>query len=132
MEIALKSRGCVKFDLKAFNKNLHFVLYGVPREFTLENFKKVSFWAKKYSAFPLLVVSTLLVPGYIDESEIKSIAKFIASLNKEILYSLLGFSPNFFMKDIGFTSKNFALKSYRIAKAIGLKYVNIGNAFILK
>lgn len=132
MEIALKSKGCVKFDLKAFNKNLHFALCGVSNEFTLENFKRASFWTKKYSAFPLLVASTLLVPGYIDESEIESIAKFIASLNKEIPYSLLGFSPNFFMKDIGFTSKNFALKSYRIAKAVGLKYVNIGNTFILK
>ena len=80
---------------------------------------------------PLLIASTLLVPGYIDEDEISSIAKFIASINPEIPYSLLGFYPHFYMSDLPVASKSLAQRCLIAAQEGGLKNVRIGNAHLL-
>jgi len=78
-----------------------------------------------------LTASTLMVPGYVDDEEIKGIAGFIASINDEIPYSLLGFYPHFDMRDLPLTRKEDALRFQRIAKEAGLKNVRIGNAHLL-
>ncbi|HID17306.1 TPA: radical SAM protein, partial [Candidatus Bathyarchaeota archaeon] len=79
---------------------------------------------------PVLTATTLLVPGYVDELEVKRIAEFIASLNPEIPYSLLVFHPDFAMRDLPVTPKEQAFKCYRTAKKF-LKNVNIGNLHLL-
>jgi pyruvate formate lyase activating enzyme len=80
---------------------------------------------------PLLIASTLLIPGYIDEKEINELSKFIANLNPEIPYRLLAFYPHFYMRDLPLTSKNLAYRCYEIAKKNGLKRVSIGNIHLL-
>jgi pyruvate-formate lyase-activating enzyme len=80
---------------------------------------------------PPLVASTLLVPGYIDEEEVSSIARFIAGLNTEIPYALLAFYPHFFMSDMPLTERAFALRRLLLAKKEGLKNVRIGNVGLL-
>lgn len=130
-EYSLNSQGIIKFDLKAFNQNLHQALTGVSNRQTLENFE---FLAKNYlpqAKKPFLVASSLLVPGYIDEKEISQIAQFIANLNPEIPYSLLGFYPHFLMKDLPLTSKKEAMHCQKIAKVAGLKNVHLGNIHLL-
>jgi pyruvate formate lyase activating enzyme len=72
-----------------------------------------------------------LVPGYVDEEEVGSLASFIASLNPEIPYSLLGFHPNFYMDDLPRTSRRQADRCFRAAKEAGLKKVKIGNIHLL-
>ena len=79
---------------------------------------------------PLLVASTLLVPGYIDAQEVKSIAKFIASIDDSIPYSLLAFHPQFFMSDLPVTSRKHADECCEAAKS-HLKNVRIGNVHLL-
>ena len=49
---------------------------------------------------PLLIASTLLVPGYVNENEVGGIARFIASINPDIPYSLLAYCPHFYMSDL--------------------------------
>ena len=130
-EFSLKTGGIVKFDLKAFDERLHIALTGVSNKRTFENFE---FLAKNYlkkAKKPFLVASTLLVPGYIDEKEVEKIAKFIASLDPEIPYSLLAFYPHFLMKDLPLTSKKLAFLCYEQAKKAGLKNVNLGNLHLL-
>ncbi|GAI66259.1 unnamed protein product, partial [marine sediment metagenome] len=89
----------------------------------------------KYSAErpepPFLVASTLLVPGYVDERQVGKIAEFIASLNPDIPYSLLGFYPHFYMKDLPTTSREHAERCYKAALDAGLKRVRIGNLHLL-
>lgn len=126
-EISLKSRGTIKFDLKAFNENLNLALTGVSNKQTLKNFEIL---AKEYlprAKGIFLVASTLLVPGYIDKKEVKDIANFISNLNCEIPYSLLGFYPHFFMKDLPLYRLKEAKECFEIAKEAGLKKVNLGN-----
>ncbi len=130
-ELSLTSGGCIKFDIKAFNENLHIALCGVSNKMTKRNFSWVAQWIDKRPEPPLLIASTLLIPGYIDENEIRDISKWIASINPEIPYSLLGFYPQFIFKDLPTTSRAFAFKCKEIAEKEGLRRVRIGNLHLL-
>ncbi|MDY6855254.1 MAG: radical SAM protein [Thermodesulfobacteriota bacterium] len=130
-ELSLKSGGCIKIDLKAWNESLHQALTGVSNKRTFENFKRIAFMTKKRPHPPPLIASTLLVPGYIDEQEVSQIARFIASLNPEIPYSLLGFYPHFYMVDLPKTSRKHALRCKELAEMEGLKNVRVGNIHLL-
>jgi uncharacterized Fe-S radical SAM superfamily protein PflX len=80
---------------------------------------------------PFLTASTLMVPGYIDEQEMRGIASFIAGMDEEIPYSLLAFFPHFDMRDLPLTKREDALRYQKIAKEAGLKNVRIGNVHLL-
>ncbi|MCM8800139.1 MAG: radical SAM protein [Candidatus Omnitrophica bacterium] len=129
--IALESGGCIKFDLKTWTEELNIALCGITNKQTLENFKRVATYIKKRPKIPLLVASTLLVPGYIDEYEIEMISRFIASLDKSIPYSLLAFYPSFYMQDLPTTSRKYAYRCREIALREGLENVHIGNIHLL-
>ncbi|MEW6410151.1 MAG: radical SAM protein [Nitrospirota bacterium] len=131
IELSLNSGGCIKFDLKTWNENLNIALTGVTNRRTLENFAFVSESIKERTVPPLLVASTLLVPGYIDEKEIRGIARFIASLDKNIPYALLGFYPHFYMSDLPTTYRRDAQRYLEIAQEEGLIRVRIGNIHLL-
>jgi pyruvate formate lyase activating enzyme len=129
-QIVLSSGGCIKFDLKAFDENLNISLCGVSNKRTYENFKYLAKLARRKEP-PFLVASTLLIPGYLDAYEVSRIAKFIADLDPLIPYSLLGFYPHFFMKDLPTTSYRLAKECEEAAKKAGLKRVRIGNIHLL-
>jgi len=130
-EIALLSGGTVKIDLKAYNNNLHYALTGISNKWTLNNFKLIASLGKKRREPPLLVASTLLVPGYIDVREVQDIAKFIAKIDREIPYCLLAFYPQFYMYDLPPTSRKLAEECLRAAKKAGLRRVYLGNKHLL-
>ena len=131
MEIALISGGCIKFDLKSFDERLNITLCGVSNKRTLANFSHVAEYIERRKAPPILVASTLLVPGYIDKKEVFTIAQFIARLNPDIPYSLLGFAPNFYMSDLPRTSRAHAMECMEAAQNAGLRNVKIGNIHLL-
>ena len=130
--LSTESGGCIKFDLKAFSQELHLALCGVSNRRTLENFRFLATLVEERPDPPLLVASTLLVPGYVDEGEVGAIARFIASLNVNIPYALLAFYPHFCMSDLPTTSKSHALACQRAALAAGLKNVRLGNLHLLR
>lgn len=132
VELSLSSGGCIKFDLKAWSESLHIALTGLSNKEILENFTFVAQYIGERPEVPLLVASTLLVPGYVDEMEVRGIASFIASLNVNIPYRLLAFSPQFYMRDLPLTPKELAYRCYEIAKNAGLKNVSIGNVHLLR
>ena len=130
-EISMQSGGCIKFDLKAWNENIHLTLCGVSNNQTLKNFEKLAQMVDMRPEPPFLIASTLLVPGYVDEKEVTPIAEFIAGLNPDIPYSLLGFYPHFYLKDLPKTSKAHAFRCKIAAEKAGLTRVNIGNVHLL-
>lgn len=130
-DLALESGGCIKFDLKAWDESLHLALTGVTNRRTLENFSRVARMVGRRPVPPLLVASTLLVPGYIDEEEVGRIAKFIASHSPGIPYALLAFHPLFRMADLPRTRASHARRCYEAAKEAGLENVKIGNPHLL-
>jgi len=131
-EIAYESGGCIKFDLKAWNERVHFSLCGVSNKRTMKNFKYLGRWVNKRPDPPFLIASTLLVPGYIDDQEIRGISRLIASVSPEIPYALLAFHPQFCFVGLPTTSRSHALRCKEIAEEAGLRRVRIGNAHLLK
>lgn len=129
--MSMESGGCIKFDLKAWSKELNLALCGVSNERTIENFRSLAKKIKERPEPPLLVASTLLVPGYVDEKEVAQIAHFIASFNPSIPYSLLAFYPHFYMGDLPTTSRTHAMRCKEAAEGEGLKFVRLGNVHLL-
>ena len=131
MEVAVKSGGLVKVDLKAWNPLVYEALTGVRGpERALKNLKEGAKWFKVRSDPPPLVVSTLLVPGYVDCDEVKAIAEYLSSLDERIPYVLLAFYPHFMANDLPSTPKKMALDCLREIKPL-LNEVYLENAWLL-
>jgi pyruvate formate lyase activating enzyme len=130
-KLALQSGGTIKFDLKAWNNDLHRALCGASNARTLENFRLLARRARERPQPPLLVASTLLVPGYVDETEVEAIARFIAALDPDIPYALLAFHPHFYLSDLPRTSRRHAQSCFEAARNAGLTNVRLANVHLL-
>lgn len=128
---SIQSGGCIKFDLKAFNEDIHQALTGVSNRRTLDNFAQAARRFDERPGLPLVVASTLLVPRFVDPEQVEKIARFIASLNPNIPYALLAFAPNFYLTDLPCTSDEHALQAERLAREAGLVNVRIANRHLL-
>ena len=117
--------------VKAWDETLHLALTGVSNKRTLENFARAGEKTRVRPVPPVLIASTLLVPGYIDQDEIRGIARFIGSIDPTIPYSLLAFHPHFVMTDLPLTPRSLAEDCVRIAQEEGLTNIKIGNAHLL-
>lgn len=131
VDLALDTGGCVKFDLKALDDTLHRVLTGASNRQTLENITRAAPRFDERPDPPLMVVSTLLVPGYVDTGEVRKSARFIAAQNPAIPYRLLGFSPHFLFPDLPCTSVDHAEGAKSAALEEGLETVHVGNRHLL-
>jgi len=130
-EVAFKSGGNLKFDLKSYDSNFSLALSGAENSSAYRNFKMVyeKFYDRR-TDLPVLTATTLMVPGYTDEEEVDAIASFIAEMDESIPYSLLVFSPHFMMSDLPVTPVRQVQECYKAAKR-HLKRVNIGNLNLL-
>lgn len=128
---AFDTGGCIKFDLKSFDEEIHLALSGVSNRRTLKNFARAGCRYAERPEIPLVIASTLLVPGYIEAGQVSKIAHFIASVNPDIPYALLGFAPNFYMSDITCTSSHQAEAAHAAAVDAGLTNVRVGNRHLL-
>ncbi len=126
-ELSMRSGGTIKFDLKAFDSNIHHTLCGVANTQTRVNFKAV---AENFPGSDLLTATTLLVPEYVDEQEVSATASFIAELDPGIPYSLLVFHPDFYLDDLPITPRKQVFSCYDAAEQY-LKRVHIGNRALL-
>jgi pyruvate formate lyase activating enzyme len=131
LELSLKTGGCIKFDLKAWSEPVYRALTGASNQRTLENFARAARRAAERSDPPLVIAATLLVPGYVEADEVAEIARFIAKINPEIPYALLGFAPHFRMSDLPRTPARVAFAAEAAARAAGLHNVRIGNRHLL-
>jgi pyruvate formate lyase activating enzyme len=131
LDLALESGGCVKFDLKAYDDTLHRVLTGASNRHTLENIFRAAARFDERPEPPPVVVSTLLVPGYVAAPEVGRIARFVSEQNPAIPYALLGFAPHFLFPDLPRTSVRHAEEAEAAARQAGLKTVRIGNRHLL-
>ncbi len=131
VELSLQTGGTVKFDLKAYDERLHYALTGASNAQSLENFSRAARRAAERPGSPLVVASTLLVPGYVEADEVGRIARFIAALDPAIPYALLAFAPNCLMPDLPTTSVAHAEAALAAARGAGLRNVHIGNRHLL-
>jgi len=130
VDLSLQTGGCLKFDIKALDETLHLALTGVSNQRTLENFRRAARRNGQREP-PLVIASTLLVPGYVEAGEVGRIARFIAAIDPDIPYALLGFHPHFFIPDLPRTSVRHAEEAEAAARAAGLTRVRVGNRQLL-
>ncbi len=133
--LSLITGGIVKIDWKAWTPSIYEALTGVEGHSAVERLKKnvkaVARYMDERIEPPLLVVSTLLVPGYVDVEEVRNIAEFLASINPRIPYVLLAFHPDHLLTDLPPTSTSHALDALQAAKKAGLEEVYLGNTWLL-
>jgi pyruvate formate lyase activating enzyme len=133
--ISLVSGGIVKIDWKAWSPAVYQALTGIDGWKAVErvkrNVKLVAEMAKERKEIPLLVVSILLVPGYVDAEEVYHIAEYIASIDEETPLVLLAFYPTHLLRDLPPTSRRHAQQAFEAARKAGLKRVFIGNEWLL-
>ena len=131
VELSLVSGGIVKVDFKAWHEAVHKALCGVSNRPIIENLRVIAKRFDERPEVPLLVVSTLLVPGYVDAEEVRCIASYLADLDPRIPLVLLAFYPQYLMTDLPCTSRRHALECVEVAKREGLERVTIGNIHLL-
>lgn len=129
--LSLETGGCIKFDLKAYSEPLYRALTGASNAQVLENFVRAARRIPERPDPPLVVASTLLVPGYVDAAEVGRLARFIASVDPDVPYALLAFAPHFYMSDLPPTSARHAREALAAAKGAGLRNVRLGNVHLL-
>ena len=130
--IAVQSGGNIKFDLKApRGSKISEILNCVPNERAYRNFELLATSeTMKAAQIDPLSVTTLLVPGFIDENEVDQIASYIADLNPQIPLSLLAFHPAHHLRDLPNTSREQAFRCLEAADR-HLERVHLGNKHLL-
>ena len=130
-ELAFRSGGNLKFDLKCHHPALSLALSGVENSFAYANFEAIyeKFYDERKNP-PVLTATTLMVSGYTDAEEVEQIASFIAEIDPSIPYSLLVFFPHHMMNDLPITPVTQVKECYKVARK-HLKRVNIGNLSLM-
>lgn len=109
-------------DLKAFTDRFYREICGArlkPVLDAIEYHYKKGIWIE---------ITTLIIPGENDSpEELRNIAKFIASIDKNIPWHISRFYPMYKMLDKPPTPISKLKEAYEIGKEEGLKYVYVGN-----
>jgi pyruvate formate lyase activating enzyme len=112
----------INIDLKTFNEKTYNNFCGCKLWPILDTIK----FAHKKGIH--IEITTLVIPGLNDsDKELKDIAKFIATIDKNIPWHLSRFFPMHKMKNKEITPIKTLKKAEEIGKKAGLKYVYIGN-----
>jgi pyruvate formate lyase activating enzyme len=129
-EVIETTGGTFKFDLKAVTPQIYKAITGVDNTVVLNNFKELAI-SRRDREGEFLVASVLLIPGYIDIPEVRTVCSFIAECDPTIPTVLLGFYPHHAMRDLPRTSISHAKAALETAKGEGLSNVRIGNIGLL-
>lgn len=133
--VSLESGGIVKIDWKAWTPSVYEALTGINGEKAVarlkENTRLIASLSRERGDPPLLVVSVLLVPGYVTPEEVSRIAGYLASLDVDIPMVLLAFHPDYLLLDLPPTSLSHAEEAVREARRSGIREVHIGNEWLL-
>ncbi|MBU0728708.1 MAG: AmmeMemoRadiSam system radical SAM enzyme [Proteobacteria bacterium] len=109
-------------DLKAFTEKFYREVCGAKLAPVLESIrlsKELGVWVE---------VTTLVIPGWNDSTEeLKGIAKFLVSIDRNIPWHVTRFHPTFEMTDRNMTPADTLRKARNIGLEAGLKYVYTGN-----
>lgn len=109
-------------DLKSFNDEYYKRICGgrlKPVLDSIEYMKRSNIWVE---------VTTLVVPTLNDsEDELQKIAKFIASISRDIPWHISRFYPQYKVDTLSPTPIEKLNMAYELGKSAGLKYVYLGN-----
>lgn len=122
IDTALPYLDAMNIDLKSFSDEFYKKICSArlkPVLKTIEYAFKKGIWVE---------ITTLLIPGYNDsEKEIREIARFVASLSRDIPWHISRFFPAYRMLDVSQTPVEKLKRAYEIGKEEGLNFVYVGN-----
>jgi pyruvate formate lyase activating enzyme len=111
-------------DLKSYREEFYRKICKASLKPVLDNIilmKKLNIWVE---------ITTLIIPGLNDsEEELKDIAQFISSLDKNIPWHISRFHPDYKFLNFSTTSLSILERAYQIGKEKGLKFIYIGNIY---
>lgn len=131
-ELSMESGGGIKADLKCWSSEILYALSGVEHREAFENFRYIGSRHQERSEVPFVRASTLLVPNYVNEFEIRKLASFIADIDPTIPYSLLGFKPIHYMSDLPRMERSKADDLMEACMEEGLERVRVGNPWLFR
>ncbi len=104
-------------DLKGFSERFYKEITGARLKPVLKNIEYLGgeIWHKIW-----LEITTLVI-----EEELRGIARFIASINKNIPWHVTAAHPDYRMLHIRHTSHSTLIKAYEIGKEEGLNFVYV-------
>jgi len=112
----------INVDLKGFDNEKYLKYSGAKLQPVLDNIRDI------YKRKIHIEVTTLIVPGVNDdEKELSDIAKFLASISKNIPWHISRFFPAYKMMDTPPTPLETLKLAEEIGKKAGLKYIHLGN-----
>ncbi len=110
-----------KVDLKSFDDHHYRTLGG-----TLSNITETIGMVHARGIW--LEIVTLVIPGFNDsEAELRSMARFLASISRDIPWHVTAFHKDYRMTDADATSPEKLVRACEIGAAEGLRYVYAGN-----
>jgi len=110
-----------KVDLKGFDDRRYRELGGSLQTVldTIKELRQMDFWVE---------VVTLVVPGFNDsDEELKQIAEFLVGVSDDIPWHVTAFHPDYKMTGPSPTPLDTLIRAYDHGKAVGLKFVYVGN-----
>ena len=117
-----KYLNAVNIDIKSFSDNFYKKICGASLNSVLEAIKHY------YKKGVWIEITTLVIPGENDSNkELKQIADFIYSIDKNIPWHISAFHPDFKMLNKDSTTPESLERAYEIGKKVGLNYVYTGN-----
>ncbi len=112
---------CYKVDLKSFQERNYRALGGQLKVVleTIERLHAMGFWVE---------IVTLVIPSFNDaDEELTGIAKFLASISRDLPWHVTAFHQDYKMTDPENTTAAMLLRAVHIGEAAGLRYVYAGN-----
>ncbi|MFA6357809.1 MAG: AmmeMemoRadiSam system radical SAM enzyme [Candidatus Omnitrophota bacterium] len=114
--------GAANIDLKFFKESSYQKICSAKLQPVLDSIRLL------YESGVWVEVTTLVVPGENDtEEELMGIARFIASVNRDIPWHISCFHPDYKFSSYLATPERTLRSAYELGKAQGLHYVYAGN-----
>lgn len=114
----------INIDIKAFSDSFYAETCGGSLQPVLDNvafFRSAGVWVE---------TTTLVIPGLNDSSEeLSALARFIVSVDPNIVWHVSAFRPTYKMTDHHPTSSQVLVQARKIGLEAGLNHVYIGNVY---
>jgi len=112
----------INIDIKSISDKFYQNICKAKIEPVLKNIKKI------FKAGVWLEITSLIIPDENDsQKEMKQIADFITGVDKNIVWHVTAFHPDYKMKNKQATSLEKLKQAWQIGKEAGLNYVYVGN-----
>ena len=108
-------------DIKALDDKVHRYLTGCSNKWILQLPGEI------VERGFVLEVSTVYIPGLVEEDQVRGIAELLAQVDRDVPYAIIAFIPEHKLRHLRPPTLEEMLKAYYAARDAGLRRVKLGN-----